>query len=172
MNVTSVYSYTGNATATLNSLTNVQNGLTVDPVSVNSRLSPLNYVSPAVANKDTPNPANQRVFMALPMSWWLTSLTSGAVKYLPVSNNVNWGYTDVSGTVYHIGRPISDLLLPNRTQSTSRDSSGNMTIVFEPKLGLGRTDTRPAPGMGATGSTGSTGSTGPAGPAGSAPLIR
>jgi hypothetical protein len=147
-NVTSVYSYTGNSTATLNSLTNVHNAVAVDPASVNSRLSPMNYVSPAVANKDAPNPANQAVFMAMPMSWWVTSLTSGAVKYLPVSNNVNWGYTDASGTVYHIGRPISDLLLPNRTQSTSHDSSGNMVMVFEPKLGLGRTDTRPALGSG------------------------
>ena len=145
MNVTSVYSYTGITTSTLNSLTNVKNGLTVDPASLGSKLSN-NYVSPAVANKDAPNPANQAVFMGLPMSWWLSGLTSGAVKYLPVSNNVNWGYTDASGTVYHIGRPISDLLLPNRTQSTSRDSSGNMTIVFEPKLGLGRTDTTPAHG--------------------------
>ena len=147
MNVTSVYSYTGNATATLNSLTNVQNGLTVNASSLDSHLSPNNYVSPAVANKDAPNPANQAVFMALPMSWWVTGLTSGAVKYLPVSNNVNWGYTDASGTVYHIGRPISDLLLPNRTQSTARDSSGNMVVVFEPKLGLARTDTRPGHGM-------------------------
>lgn len=147
-NVTSVYSYNGDSTATLNSLTNVDNAVAVDPASVNSHLSPNNYVSPAVANKDSPNPANQAVFMAMPMSWWVTSLTSGAVKYLPVSNNVNWGYTDASGTVYHIGRPISDLLLPNRTQSTSRDSSGTMMMVFEPKFGLCRTDTRPAPGMG------------------------
>jgi len=143
MNVTSVYSYTGNSTATLNSLTNVKNTVAVDPASLGSKLSPNNYVSPSIVNKGVPNPANQAVFMGLPMSWWLTSLRSGAVKYLPLSNNVNWGYTDTSGTVYHIGRPISDLLLPNRTQSTSRDSSGNFMILFESKFGLGRTDTRP-----------------------------
>ena len=68
-NATSTFSYTGDATATLNSLTNVQNATPVDPALVDSKLSSENYVSSAVANKDAPNPANQAVFMALPLSW-------------------------------------------------------------------------------------------------------
>lgn len=139
----SQFSYTGDATATLNSLTNVHNAAPVNlSVSIDTLLSTDNYPSPAVANVDAPNAANQLVFMAQPMSWWLSGLASEKIKYAPVSNHVNWAYTTASGAVVHIGMPISNLLIPNRNQSSTRDASSNvMTLVFEPKLGMGRTDT-------------------------------
>ena len=134
-NVTSVYSYTGDSTATLNSLTNVQNASLVDVASVDTLLSADNYVNSEL------NPANQLILKAMPMSWWVSGLTSNTIKYFPFSGGVNWSYTTPSGTVIHIGREISDLLLPNRNQSSSRDSNTNViTTVFEPKLGLNRTD--------------------------------
>lgn len=144
---TSEFSYNGDATSTLNSLTNVLNPAPVNlSVSIDSLLSTDNYPSPAVVNVDAPNAANQLVFMAQPMSWWLSVLSSEKVKYAPVSNNVNWAYVNASGVLIHIGMPISNLLIPNHTQSSSRDASSNlMTIVFEPKLGMCRTDTATMP---------------------------
>lgn len=37
---------------------------------------------------------------------------------------------------------ISNLLLPNAMNTSSKDSSGNITMVFKEKLGMNRTDVR------------------------------
>ena len=135
---TSQYSYTGDVDATLNSLTRVQHPAPVDVSAVDTLLVPTTTDS----NSEVPNETNQLVFMAMPMSWWLSGLSSNAVKYTPVSSNVNWSYVNASGAVFYVSRHISDLLLPNRIQTVTTDVSNNtMTHVFEPKFGLSRTDT-------------------------------
>ena len=139
--VTSSFSYTGDLTATLNTLTNVTN---VDATKTLQTLSTENYANPNTNNKTLkPNADNQRVFMNQPMSWWLENLNSGVVFYLPYSNFVNWGYKDASSNVYHIDIAISDMLIPNRTKDIQKDPSSNaFTIRFEDKYGMSRTDTR------------------------------
>ena len=156
MNSTSIFTYSGDATATLNTLTHVANP------DVSKTLTNLVV---DVKGSTVATAVNQTIFMNQPMSWWVSKLTSGAVKYMPVSNTVNWGYVDVSGAQHYIGRPISDLLIPNRvsTMSVNKDT-GVATIHYEVKLGLARVDTREGPKLptqgGATGSSGATGSTG------------
>jgi len=138
--VSSTFTFTGDVAATLNTLTNVQN---VDATKTLATLSKVNYegAQPAPNAPVKPNADNQLVFMNQPMSWWLENLNSGAVHYLPLSNYVNWGFKDVSGSVYHIDMEISNLLMPNRMANSTRDPTKNeMTIVFEPKHGMGRTD--------------------------------
>ena len=154
MNSTSAFTYSGDATATLNTLTHV-----VNP-NVSKTLA--NLVAD-VKGSTVSTAVNQTIFMNQPMSWWISHLTSGAVKYMPVSNSVNWGYVDASGGQHYIGRPISDLLIPNRVTTMSVDKdTGVATIHYEVKLGLSRVDTREGPKLptGATGSSGATGSTG------------
>lgn len=139
MNVTSVFNYSGASSDTLNSLTGAANeaaGLTLADLSATNYSDSTNILT-------TPNSKNQAIFMNQPMSWWLSELNSGAVKYLPYSNHVNWAYTDASKVVYHIGRAISDALLPNRTSHMSINKDTQVaTITYEPKHGLSRTDTR------------------------------
>lgn len=90
---------------------------------------------------------NQLVFKNQPLSWWLETLNSGAVKYTPISNDVNWSYFAPSGQQFHISMEISDLLLPNRTAKYTRNEQDfSSTITFEPKFGLERTDTMSRPG--------------------------
>ena len=140
--VSSTFTFTGNLADTLNTLTNVQN---VDVTKTLATLSKVNYTGaqPAPNAPVRANVDNQLVFMNQPRSWWVENLNSGAVHYLPVSNYVNWGFKDVSASVYHIDIEISNLLMPNKTASSTRNPTKNeMTIVFEPKLGMGRTDVR------------------------------
>ena len=133
--VTSVYSLSGDSTATLNTLTNTAVSGSADLAT----LSTNNYDSEGDL---TPNAANQLVFRNQTLSWWLESLNSGAVKYTPFSNNVNWAFIDTNQNSIHISIEISDLLIPNKTVSVSR-TPGSMTseVTFEPKFGLGRVDT-------------------------------
>jgi hypothetical protein len=136
LGVKSNFSYTGVATQTPNTLTNTS--VTHHTL---SDLSSNNYPN-SPADKSEPNANNQLVFMNQPMSWWLNSLQNASVKYTPISSYVNWSYVDSSGSVFHIGRPVSDLIIPNSIESTSRDSTTNTTTsVFKPKLGMNRTDT-------------------------------
>ena len=133
--VTSVFALTGDATQTLNTLTNTTGSGSSDLAT----LSTTNYL---VAGDEMPNPVNQEVFMNQPLSWWLASLNSGVVKYTPISNYVNWAYVDAKKNVYHISITISNLLIPNKTAGVTRNSNSmNSVVTFEPKLGLSRVDT-------------------------------
>jgi hypothetical protein len=133
--VTSVFSLTGDATQTLNTLTNTA-------VSGSSDLSTLSTTNYPVSNNKEPNSQNQLVFKNQPLSWWLASLNSGSVKYTPYSNEVNWAYVNSSNNDIHISIEISNLLIPNKTASVLRNSdSVTSVITFEPKFGLGRVDT-------------------------------
>ncbi len=141
----STFSFTGDVTATLNTLTNVEN---VDATKTLETLSSKNYIgaqpNPSNPNRNPikPNPDNQLVFMNQPMSWWLENLASGAIHYLPYSNYVNWGYKMETGDVVHIDMDISNLLIPNRSVSSSKDSTTNITtVLFESKFGMERKDT-------------------------------
>jgi hypothetical protein len=132
---TSKFSLTGDDTKTLFALTNVT-------PSGNSDLSTLSTNNYPVSGVNTPNNENQLVFKHQPLSWWLTSLNSGAVKYTPVSNHVNWAYYDSNKNAYHISIEVSNLLIPNRTASVKRteDPRGS-EVTFEAKFGLSRVDT-------------------------------
>ena len=134
--VTSAYTLTGDATKTLFQLTGVA-------ASGSNNLASLSTVNNLVAGETAPNPANQLVFKNQPLSWWLASLNSGAVKYTPVSNDVNWSFVNSSNNNIHISIEISNLLIPNKTASVERNP-GSMTskITFEPKFGLTRVDTQ------------------------------
>jgi len=133
--VTSAFTLTGDANQTLNTLTDT-------PVTGETDLSKLSTNNYPVADEKTPNAENQLIFMNQPLSWWVASLNSGAVKYTPYSNFVNWAYVQSPGNLVHIGMPISNLLLPNKTAGVTR-TPGTMgsVITFESKFGLGRVDT-------------------------------
>lgn len=132
----STFTVTGDASKTLNMLTNT-------PAVGSADLATLSTVNYEVAGKTTPNNANQLVFRNQPLSWWVQSLNSGAVKYTPVSNEVNWAYIDANKNVIHISIEISNLLIPNKTLSVERNpGSMSSTITFEPKFGIGRVDTQ------------------------------
>lgn len=133
--VTSAFTLAGDATKTLNDLTN-------KPSTGSSDLSTLSTVNLLTAGDPTPNPANQLVFMNQPLSWWLASLNSGAVRYTPVSNYVNWAYVDSNKNTIYISIEISNLLIPNKTSSVEKNpGSMTSTITFDIKFGLGRVDT-------------------------------
>lgn len=132
---TSVFTLTGDSTRTFNILTNT----TASGSSNLNTLSSTNYAT----GVSTPNTANQAVFKNQPLSWWLASLNSGAVKYTPFSNDVNWAYVDSNTNVIHISIEISNILIPNKTMGMSRISGSiSSDITFEPKFGLSRVDTR------------------------------
>jgi len=117
-------------TATLNTLTNTPSRGSAD----------LSSLSTSVED-------NTLVFKNQPLSWWLESLNSGAVKYTPISNDVNWSYFSPSGQQFHIRIELSNLLIPNRSKSSSRSTdNSSFTVTFEPKLGLERTDIMSMPG--------------------------
>jgi len=133
--VTSAFTLTGDETKNLNQLTNTA-------LTGSSDLATLSTTNYLVAGDETPNPVNQLVFMNQPLSWWLASLNSGAVKYTPVSNYVNWSYVDANKNPIHISITISNLLIPNKTAGVTRiPGSMNSSVNFEPKFGLSRVDT-------------------------------
>jgi hypothetical protein len=132
--VTSSFSLSGDPTTTLHRLM----GAPADGSSDLASLSKNNY--PTAGSKD-PNPSNQHVFMNQPLSWWLAELNSGKIKYTPVSNNVNWAYVTASGDSYHMSVAVSNIIIPNKSQSIQKNVTANTTtIVFEAKRGMGRTD--------------------------------
>jgi hypothetical protein len=133
MNITTSYTLSGDASETIN-------GLMAFPPEGSSDLSSLSSNNYPTSNTIV-NPDNQHVFMNQPLSWWLAGLNAGTIKYTPVSNNVNWSYTDASGTSFHISRTLTNIIIPNRTLSATRDPVSNKTtIVFEEKHGMNRTD--------------------------------
>ena len=136
---TSVYVYTGDATATLNTLTNVTSVTSNTLADVST-----NYPS-SVPNQSAPNADNQSIFMNQPMTGWVEGLNSSSVKYAPVSNYVNWAYTENSN-VYHIGMPISDYLIPNSIASSILDPETKViTHTYVMKFGMSKVETLVSP---------------------------
>ena len=124
---TNVFSLTGNPTETIFSLI-------ASPPEGNSDLSTLSMNNYPSGDK-VPNESNQHVFMNQPLSWWLEELNSGTIQYTPVSSNVNWSYVNASGSTFHIARTVTNIIIPNKTQSVERDSKTNTTtIVLRPPL--------------------------------------
>ena len=137
---TCIYAYTGDVSATLNTLTHTS------PVTTKTLadLSTNNYPAPSVPNHSAPNADNQAILMNQPMSWWIEVLNAPlqTVKYAPVSNNVNWAYIPNSNTAYHIGRPISDSIIPNSVSSTVVDPETKvMTKTYAMKFGMSKVET-------------------------------
>jgi hemolysin activation/secretion protein len=131
---TSVYSLTGDATATIHSLMAAPQEGSSDILSLSTNNYPYGDTVP---NKD-----NQHVFMNQPLSWWVTGLNTGTIKYTPISNTVNWSFVNASGSSFYMDRSVTNIVIPNKTQSVTRDDTlKTTTIVFEPKYGLGRMDT-------------------------------
>jgi hypothetical protein len=131
----SKYSFEGDLSATLNSLTNLPNtGLGLESLSENYTEP---FVNPLNPNESPirPNPHNQQVLMNQPMSWWLENLNSGTIHYFPFTNYVNWTFNET-----HIDREISDLIIPNECISSS-----NNILVYREKFGLTRTDSQEQP---------------------------
>lgn len=97
--------------------------------------------------------ANQNVFKSLPMSWWVSNLNSGNVQYYPFSNDVNWAYfpsLEEKDKCFHISVEISNALIPNRTDTVSRNDADpeagigpTMTVVMQTSKFLRLTVTRP-----------------------------
>ena len=73
--------------------------------------------------------------MNQPMSWWVENLNSGAIHYYPFTNLVNWAYK-VGENEIHIEREVSDLIIPNETESSSENS-----VIYKEKLGMKRIST-------------------------------
>ena len=97
--------------------------------------------------------ANQNVFKSLPMSWWVSNLNNGCVQYYPFSNDVNWAYfPSVAETdkCFHISVEITNALIPNRTDTVSRNDTdpeagvgSTMTVLMQPNNFLRLSVTRP-----------------------------
>jgi hypothetical protein len=131
----STYSFEGDLTATLNSLTNLENtSLGLEALSENYTEPFYNPLDPN-ESPIRPNPQNQKILMNQPMSWWVENLNSGAIHYFPFTNLVNWAYK-VGENEIHIDREISDLIIPNEMASSSEN-----TLEYREKLGMKRTDT-------------------------------
>jgi hypothetical protein len=77
---------------------------------------------------DMPNPANQVIFKNQPVSWWIAGINTGSIVYTPVSNTVNWSYV-VGETQYHMVTETSSFMIPNQTDSVSRDSTTKATTI-------------------------------------------
>lgn len=97
--------------------------------------------------------ANQNVFKSLPISWWVSNLNSGNVQYYPFSNEVNWAYfpsLDDKDKCFHISVEVTHAIIPNRTDTVSRNPGNpetgvapSMTVVMQPNNFLRLTVTRP-----------------------------
>ena len=143
-----IYAYAGDASVTLNTLT----GTTPVTTKTLADLSTDNYPPPSVPNDSPPNADNQDIFMNQPMTWWVDELNAPLqnVKYAPVSNYVNWAYTGNSN-VYHIGRPISDYIIPNSMASSVIDPVTKvMTNTYVMKFGMSKVETLVQPNMPST----------------------
>ena len=129
------YSFEGELTATLNTLTGLENtGLGLEALSENYTEP---FVNPLDPNESPirPNPQNQKILMNQPMSWWVENLNSGAIHYYPFTNLVNWAYK-LGEIEIHIEREVSDLIIPNETESSSENS-----VIYKEKLGMKRIST-------------------------------
>ena len=84
--------------------------------------------------------ANQEIFKNQPLSWWLEGMLSGVVFYTPISNTVNWSYNS-----FQIDRALTDVIIPNRTDSSVRDQN-SMTLNLKDNNCLLLKCTRTMPG--------------------------
>ena len=73
---------------------------------------------------------NQAILKNLPFSWWVAQLNSGAVQYRPVSGQVNWAFV-VGGKDVYITREISDVVIPNRTDTCTRNEAAKTTSLVQ-----------------------------------------
>jgi hypothetical protein len=69
-----------------------------------------------------PYEANQEIFKNLSLGWWVQGLNTGTVQYRPVSNEVNWAFVNSEGKDVNIAKEITDVIIPNRTASVTRDA--------------------------------------------------
>lgn len=116
------YSFVGDSTQTLNTLT--------------GRAPTQHTLSELSASFEV----NQLIFMNQPMSWWLNGLTTSTIRYTPLNNDVNWSYVDANEQVFHIGLSISDLIIPNTTGTCTPDFGTKIvTCVSAPKFGMTKT---------------------------------
>ena len=76
-----------------------------------------------------PNAANQVIFKNLPLSWWVHGLNSGSIQYRPVSNDVNWAFVNSAGADVNISTEITHAIIPNRTESASRNPEAKTTTI-------------------------------------------
>lgn len=136
MSVSMTFTYSGDVSATLNTLTNAMNP---DLSKSLDDLSKENYDASLDPRTAIPNAANQSIFMNQSIVWWINNLNSGTIKYYPFSNSVNWVFTSSSGDV-HIDVSVSSLCIPDVIQSQSIDASGNMITVFQNKFNVSRLD--------------------------------
>ena len=80
---------------------------------------------------------NQMVFMNLPLSWWIQGLQNSSIHYTPISNSVNWSYTN-----YEISMDISSLIIPDTKDECVPDlSTGVVTCRYKEKFGIGKIET-------------------------------
>jgi hypothetical protein len=73
-------------------------------------------------NSEAPYTANQEIFKNLPLSWWIEALNSDTIQYRPISNEVNWAFVKSDGNDVYIAKEITDVIIPNRTESVVRDA--------------------------------------------------
>jgi len=127
MNATYEVSLSPSATAecTYNTVTGSAPGPSADPM----MLSTDNYPADNVPLMDSsglykmPNTANQEIFKNLPLSWWISCINAKTVQYRPVSNTVNWAYVTPDGKDIHILYDISEVLIPNTTETYETDNA-------------------------------------------------
>ena len=124
MNSVITFSFVGDSTQTLNTVTGKQ--------------PTIHTLSDLGANFDV----NQLVFMNQPMSWWLSGLNNSTIKYTPLNNYVNWSYVGATGQVFQIGLTISDLIIPNTTGTcTPNYDTKKVSCVSLAKFGMTKTET-------------------------------
>jgi hypothetical protein len=71
---------------------------------------------------------NQNILKNLPFSWWAEGLSSDSIQYRPVSGEVNWAVV-VGGEDVYISRDLSDAVIPNRTDTVTRDEVAKTVSV-------------------------------------------
>jgi hypothetical protein len=122
MDSVTTFSFVGDSTQTLNTLTGKE---------------PTNHTLLELAASFE---VNQLVFMNQPMSWWMDGLNNSTIRYTPLNNEVNWSYVDGTGQFFEIGLPISDLIIPNTTGTCTPDFGTKIvTCISQPKFGMTKT---------------------------------
>ena len=125
--VQDTYTVTLSPSCSLTASYNSIKGLPVSHADV-AQLSTTNYP----AGSTVANSANQAIFMNLPVSWWIDSFNSSSIQYRPVSGDVNWAFIDANMNEYHISREITDVMIPNRTDTAIHGATPmDMTVTFK-----------------------------------------
>lgn len=84
-------------------------------------VTPVDAANLVADSSAVPYEANQEIFKNLSLAWWVQGLNTGTVQYRPVSNEVNWAFVNSEGKDVNIAREITDVIIPNRTDSITRD---------------------------------------------------